>query len=109
MRGLLHGTIFSYKTVGLYIPETRWYFGNIDYKPAMSECGLENSQSYDCRSIVCISGNRMILKPDKKDLRLGGYMFFTYIRKLCYDDNYIKPIAMAITSNTFKIPLSIII
>ena len=51
----------------------------------------------------------MILKPDKKDLRLGGYMFFTYTRKLCYDDNYIKPIAMTITSNTFKIPLSIII
>ena len=29
------------------IPETRWYFENIDYKPTMSECRFNNSQSKD--------------------------------------------------------------
>ena len=44
------------------------------------------------KRIVCISGNRMILKLCKRGLRLSLEVACTYVmRKLCYDENYIKP------------------
>ena len=67
---------------------------------------LKTSRAKIGKSIVCISGNLLTLKPVKRDLRPWWLHVLTYFGNLRYDDNYIKPIAMAITGNcnTFKIP-----
>ena len=90
MLALLYRTIISYKTVGLYIPETLWYFENIDYKAAMSECGVKNSQGKAWPEYSVYLRKSYDFGAWQK-----GSQACTYIGKLCYDDNYIKPIAIS--------------